>query len=127
MKSTSKLMIAGIALFGLGGAAFAQSTPATRQCQNGEQLIGGACQPLTRAPAPTDLRSNNTSASPGATTGSTTGGAGQSGSNSAAGGAGSAGESGAGQAASGGTGNGSNGGGASGGAGGSGSGGGATR
>ena len=49
MKIISKPVLAGLLLASLGGAAIAQTTPATRACMAGEQMIGGVCQPLTRS------------------------------------------------------------------------------
>ncbi|MCB5174794.1 hypothetical protein [Microvirga lenta] len=49
MKATARPLLAGMLLMTLGGAAVAQ-TPATRPCLEGEERIGGVCQPLTRVP-----------------------------------------------------------------------------
>jgi hypothetical protein len=73
MTSMAKVASTGVLLVALSGAAAAQGTPATRQCQAGEQLIGGACQPLTRVPNSRSGGSDDSGGS-GNTTGGTTGG-----------------------------------------------------
>jgi len=77
MKTPVKPILAGLFLAGLSGAAFAQTTPATRACMAGEEMIGGVCQPLTRSGNQPnnniDTRNNNTGVGSSApnTTGST--------------------------------------------------------
>ena len=82
------------------GVAMAQSDPATRSCMQGEQEIGGVCQPLTRSPGRSSSDRPD-SGGPGST-GSTDGGSSQDGQNS--GGSGGQGGSGAGGSGSGGRG-----------------------
>ncbi len=64
MKTPLKPVLAGLFLASLSGAAFAQTTPATRACMAGEEMIGGVCQPLTRSGTQPnnniDTRNNNT-------------------------------------------------------------------
>ena len=49
-KVMSVSMLAALLLAMPQGVALAQGDPATRACMQGEQEIGGICQPLTRSP-----------------------------------------------------------------------------
>jgi hypothetical protein len=82
------------------GAAMAQGDPATRACMQGEQEIGGTCQPLTRSPGRSSSGGMD-SGNPGST-GSTGGGGSEGGQNSG----GSGGQGNGGSSGSGGTGGG---------------------
>jgi hypothetical protein len=72
MNSYVRPLLAGLLLAGMSGAAGAQTTPATRACMPGEQLVGGVCRPLTGTPdrPSTNLQQPNTT---GSTTGPATG------------------------------------------------------
>jgi hypothetical protein len=100
VRTTWKPVLAGVFLAGLSGAAMAQTTPATRACMVGEQMIGGVCQPLTRSgnQPNTNIDDRNSNASGGTgpnATGSTGSGGNQNtGASGAQGGTGSGGSSG---------------------------------
>lgn len=49
MKTLFGLISAAALLVALSGPAPAQSTPSSRPCKRGEQMVGGVCKPLTRA------------------------------------------------------------------------------
>ena len=102
MKAMTVPMMAAWILAASQGFAMAQTDPATRACMQGEQEIGGTCQPLTRSPGRSSSGSTD-SADPGST-GSAGGGSSQGGQNSG-------GSGGQGSGASGGSGNGGAGGG----------------
>ena len=72
MNSYVRSLLAGLLLVGMAGAAGAQTTPATRACISGEQMVGGVCRPLTGTPdrPSTNLQQPNTT---GSTTGPATG------------------------------------------------------
>ncbi|MBM1173267.1 hypothetical protein [Microvirga arabica] len=72
MNSYVRPMLAGLLLAGMSAAAGAQTTPATRACLPGEQLVGGVCRPLTGTPdrPSTNLQQPNQQPN---TTGSTSG------------------------------------------------------
>jgi len=72
MKAMALPVLTALILAGSQGAALAQSDPATRNCMQGEQEIGGVCQPLTRSPGRSSSGSPD-SGNPGST-GSTGGG-----------------------------------------------------
>jgi hypothetical protein len=100
MKAMTVPILAAWILAASQGFAMAQTDPATRACMQGEQEIGGTCQPLTRSPGRSSSGSTD-SGNPGST-GSTGGGSSQGGQNSG----GSGGQGNGGSSGSGGTGGG---------------------
>jgi hypothetical protein len=100
MKAITAPLLTVLFLEASQGAAMAQRDPATRACMQGEQEIGGTCQPLTRSPGRSSSGGMD-SGNPGST-GSTGGGSSQGGQNSG----GSGGQGNGGSSGSGGTGGG---------------------
>ncbi|MBQ0821628.1 hypothetical protein HPT29_009105 [Microvirga terrae] len=80
MKAMAVPVLTALMLAGSQGVALAQTNPATRSCMQGEQEIGGVCQPLTRSPNRSSSGSPD-SGNPGST-GSTGGSGSQGGQNS---------------------------------------------
>ena len=66
MKAITAPLLTVLFLAASQGAAVAQGDPATRACMQGEQEIGGTCQPLTRS-AGRSSSGNTDSADPGST------------------------------------------------------------
>jgi hypothetical protein len=100
MKAITAPLLTVLFLAASQGAAMAQGDPATRACMQGEQEIGGTCQPLTRSPGRSSSGGMD-SGNPGST-GSTGGGGSEGGQNSG----GSGGQGNGGSSGSGGTGGG---------------------